>query len=559
MDPNSWAYQQKVIDDEILALKHRRNALAPISSTPADIIAVIFFHLRSGDNADIQVILRATHVCHGWRKIALDRPLLWSHIDFTTITPAGATEVLARAGTVPLFLEATARLHHWSNARLLAFQKELQNHIPKVYHLRITAAHSRLDKTLERLVSPAPILEHLLLDADESEPLQASVPDTLFDGSTPKLSSLHLSSCDISWKSPLLKGLTDLEIITLSAGARPILTDWLDALDKMSQLERLSLHSASPFARQFPIEVERTITLPLLAELDISASAAECALMLAHLSLPALTSLSIAATSNRSAIKKLLPFVVQHAHGPQDTEPLCSALVHTDSTQVGVTAWLSPHIGLPEWSADLSARVVLYVESEVNDLNDRSGIIEDTLDALPFDHLITLTISSHTREIDEGFWCHYIPQWPLLTHVHLAGPSATAFILELRDFGSHYSHSKGPHLTLLTNLELIGVELTDIKVEWLCEMLLKRVEQGVPLQLLDLHTCYASCYIESLAIVRKLREFVIDVQAPTTEMPFSPVVSDEDSGGDEDSDGEEDSDADEDLDADEDSDTDVNN
>ena len=146
MDPNSWAYQQKVIDDEIHALKHRRNALAPISSTPADIIAVIFFHLRS-DNADIQVILRATHVCHDWRKIALDRPLLWSHIDFTTITPAGATEVLARAGTVPLFLEATARLHHWSNARLLAFQKELQNHIPKVYHLRITAAHSRLDKT----------------------------------------------------------------------------------------------------------------------------------------------------------------------------------------------------------------------------------------------------------------------------------------------------------------------------------------------------------------------------------------------------------------------------
>ena len=72
-------------------------------------------------------------------------------------------------------------------------------------------------------------------------------------------------------------------------------------------------------------------------------------------------------------------------------------------------------------------------------------------------------------------------------------------------------------------------------------------------------TCYASCYIESLAIVRKLHEFVIDVQAPTTEMPFSPVVSDEDSGGDEDSDGEEDSDADEDLDADEDSDTDVNN
>ena len=550
MDPNSWKCQQQVIDDEILALKHRRNALAPISSVPADIIAVIFSHLRSRQ-PDIHVMVHVTHVCHHWRLIALDRPLLWNRINFTTITPAGATEILARAGTVPLYLEAKVHSYNWSNSRLLAFRKELQTHISHVYHLCITARHSRLDETLEQLVSPAPTLEHLSLDAEDLEPLHASVPDTLFDGSAPKLSSLHLSDCDISWKSPLLKGLTNLEISTLSAGARPILTDWLDALDAMSQLERLSLDSASPLALHFPINVERTITLPLLTDLDVSASAPECALMLAHLNLPALTSLSITATSNRSAIKKLLPFVVQHAHGPQDTEPLRSALIHTDSTLVGVAAWLSPNIGLPEWSADLSSRVSLFVESEVNDIHDRSGIIEDTLAALPFDHLMTLTIPRYTREVDEWFWVHYIPQWPLLTHAHLADPGSTDFIRELRDFGRRHCDSKGPRLPLLTNLELIDVQLTDNTVKWLCDMLLKRVEQCVPLQVLDLRTCYATSVVESLAMVRKLREVGVDVRVPTTTMPYSPIVSDDNP----DSDDSESSDSNDDLDRDDESDS----
>lgn len=82
-------------------------------------------------------------------------------------------------------------------------------------------------------------------------------------------------------------------------------------------------------------------------------------------------------------------------------------------------------------------------------------------------------------------------------------------------------------------------------------MLLKRVEQCVPLQVLDLRTCYANSVVESLAMVRKLREVGVDVRVPTTTMPYSPIVSDDNP----DSDDSESSDSNDDLDRDDESDS----
>ncbi|KAF8259748.1 hypothetical protein EI94DRAFT_1614380, partial [Lactarius quietus] len=108
----SWENQQKAIDAEIKsleesihALKHRRNALAPISSLPTEIMASIFFLLRLParyEEPDIRDALCVTHVCHRWREISLDSPLFWSRVDFATVSPAGAMEILARAKMAPL-------------------------------------------------------------------------------------------------------------------------------------------------------------------------------------------------------------------------------------------------------------------------------------------------------------------------------------------------------------------------------------------------------------------------------------------------------------------------
>ena len=94
-------------------------------------------------------------------------------------------------------------------------------------------------------------------------------------------------------------------------------------------------------------------------------------------------------------------------------------------------------------------------------------------------------------------------------------------------------------LPSLTNLELIDSALSARRTLLLCDALMKRVEQGVPLEVLDLRTCYAT----SVA-VQLLGEIVVDVLCPaeletieteecmdiTWDGATSPFVSDDDSG-----------------------------
>src|SRR6266702_1281523 len=234
MDPsqaNTREYLPQAIDAEIKSLegsirvlKLRRNALAPVFSLPTEVITAIFSFLRVprgsppftlGEKPDHLAWLRVAHICHQWREIALNQPLFWSYVDFTTFSPAGVAEILARAKTVPLHSQARIPIGHWDHARSIAFQEELQGHVSHIYHLSISAEPLRLHRTLKGLVSPAPTLEYLSLSSPDDWQnreigVRPLVPDTLFDGSTPRLSCLARWNCDISWKSPLLRGLKHL-------------------------------------------------------------------------------------------------------------------------------------------------------------------------------------------------------------------------------------------------------------------------------------------------------------------------------------------------------------
>ncbi|KAF8266013.1 hypothetical protein EI94DRAFT_1830878, partial [Lactarius quietus] len=290
-------------EQSIRALKHRRNALAPVSSLPTEIIAAIFLFLCLPTGAPPFLYihswiiavkfpesrppstvrwhhrdwLHAAHVCHQWREIALNDPLFWSHVDFTQLTSTGAAEILARAKTVPLYLEAGREFNDYfwmDSARCSAFERVLQARVTYICHLRITAERHSLSQTLDGLVSAAPTLEYLSL-SQGNPGMDTSVPDTLFDGTTPRLSRLELCLCDINWSSPLLKGLQYLSICSLSKSARPSLTVWLDALDEMPQLKELVLDTASPIAPPIPFDIERTVTLLSLTHLNFSASAGD--------------------------------------------------------------------------------------------------------------------------------------------------------------------------------------------------------------------------------------------------------------------------------------------
>ncbi|KAH9043540.1 hypothetical protein EDB83DRAFT_2677433 [Lactarius deliciosus] len=530
----SREYQQQAIDAEIKslegsirALKLRRNALTPISSLPTEVITTIFSFLIPvapspftilGEKPDHLSWLRVARVCHHWREIALNQPLFWSHVDFTVLTSAGAAGVLALAKTAPLYLEARVPVGRWDDARFSAFQKELQARVSHICHLAISADHFHLRKTLEELYSPAPTLEFFSLSNDGVIPSRVFVLDTLFDGTTPRLSHLQLQKCDISWKSPLLKGLKYLEIDVPSRDARPSLTDWLDALDEMPQLKMLDLHSASPIAPPGALlssGIERTITLASLAQLSISGSVRDCGLALAHLLLPALTRLYFTTTSfspDGSDVQEVLPYVARHAHGPQDTQPLQSVFVRNDRRCADMLAWTKPNIEVKSYNlvtffeAMVFSRVAISVTNEDWLPETHAEIFEAAMTALPIDGLVTLTSQVCTSSPHTQSWLRQAPRWPLLQRVRLATHAARGFTdMVLEDSGER----ECPLLPSLTDLVLVDVPLSARRTLRLCDALMKRVEQGVPLETLDLRTCFATS-----RTVELLEEIVVDVVGP---------------------------------------------
>ncbi|KAF8274352.1 hypothetical protein EI94DRAFT_1782567 [Lactarius quietus] len=526
---NSWERIQQAIDVQIKsleestratirALRFRRNAHSPISSLPPEVLAAIFSFLclpgvpSLGGKPDNHLArLRVSHVCHQWREIVLNQPFLWSHVDFTTVSLTRVTETLIRAKSVPLYFEARFSSCQCDNVRVSTFQKELEAHIPRICHLSITAKHFLLRCTLEGFVSPTPTLEYLSLSSCGGEEL--FIPDTLFDGSAPRLSCLKLRNCNISWKSPFLKGLKYVEILMPSEDARPELEVWLAALDQMSLLRTLTLHSASPIASPFLFDVKRTITLPFLIHLDISASPLDCTLALAHLDLPALTSLCLTVIyhlTDRRNVHKLLP----HPASAERAHPqLCNDL--------GILVWPVPGIDAevhdpPTFlGATLPTRVTLTFRSKDRDGSDaHRRILDMVMVALPLDDLVMFTaqgldeLGPLAEDLSRKslLWFRHSPQWALLRRVRLAPPADLGFIKMLLEGNGG---SENPLLPSLTELVLVYAYLYQLP---LCDALMKRVEQGVPLEMLDLRLCLPD--LDNAAAVQLLSEIVIDVLGP---------------------------------------------
>ncbi|KAF8259138.1 hypothetical protein EI94DRAFT_1752350 [Lactarius quietus] len=497
----------KLLEGSIRVLRHRRNALAPISSLPPEIFGAIFSLLPApgelftlGKEPDHLAWLCVAHVCHQWREIALNQPFLWNHVNFTSVSSAGAAEILARTKTVPLHLEANVPFGDWDDARFSAFQKELQDHTSHIRHLDHRAESIQVDRTLNRLTSPAPSLEYLSLYCQENQEgridSRVSIPDTLFNGSTPRLSSLKLYKCAISWKSPLLRGIKHLDICT--SFETPSLTNWLDALDEMPQLKTLILVWASPIApysSPLPSHVERTVTLSSLTLFEITSHARDCGLALAHLVLPALTRLWLRAGSGSwtgSDVPDILPHVVRHTHALQHTQPLRSVFARSNSTCVEILAWTLPSIDeelfnrmgtdLPNQITFLGAIHPVQMVLSVIHLNwspeTHKRVFDEIMAVLPLNSLVTLTTQRHT-DLDKQFWLRHAPHWPLLQHVRLAHHAARGLreMLLQGDNGG----CQGPLLPSLKKLVLVDAVLSTHRARRLCDALMKRT--------LDLRTC----------------------------------------------------------------------
>ena len=494
-------------------LKFRHNELAPISRLPCELLATIFSFLsifarneRSGALAWIYVTL----VCRRWRETALNHPRLWSHINLTELTLVGMVEILSRSKMAPLNLEADS--YKWDMKHCKAFERQLEAHISHTRHIKISGYH--LSNVVKRLVSPTPILESLSL----YEVNYATIPDNLFNCTAPSLTSLKLHKCNITWKSPLLKGLRILEILGLSANARPELDDWLDSLNEMSQLKALSLRYATPRAPLVGLLISRTVTLPSLTYFYINAPAKDCALSLAHLVLPTLSRLHVDVESHDQEgedVLLMIPYVVRNVCVLQNIEPIRSILIDCKRWCTEVFTWTTPGADVKVGGRTMNgiSRSACFLFSAKGlswNYGVDAAIIDTLLTLLPTNSVSTLTTRYGTR-LSKEFWINHVPRLPLLEQARLVPTSVWAFWEMLAED----TPPDGPRLPSLTRLILIDVTLTALRAYHLCNVLIKRVEQGIPLESLDLRTCIAA----KLAI-QLLAEIVVDMQEPLGAHPM---------------------------------------
>ena len=218
--------------------------------------------------------------------------------------------------------------------------------------------------------------------------------------------------------------------------------------------------------------------------------------MLAHLDLPALTWLCVEAAVHipqGNDMQNLLPYVVRHAHGPQDVQPLQSALVLERGKYVDILAWTTPDIDdvvhdpftlLP---TTLPTRVALSLTNKVGWYTLGPGIETNrtVIASLPLDDIVTLIIKYSMSSLYFEVSLPNLQKWPLLRRVRLTRDDVVRFFdWLLADKGG----CENPLLPSLKELVLVDCVLYKHQTFHFRNALMKRVEQGVPLETLDLRT-----------------------------------------------------------------------
>jgi hypothetical protein len=503
------------------ALNSRHNELVPISRLPCEVLAAIFSFLSVfawNEGSDFLAWIYVAHVCRRWRETALNHPRFWSHINLTKLTPVGMAEILSRAKMAPLHLEADDT--KLNVAYLEAFVRQLEAHISHTRHLKFSGYH--LSTVVRRLVSPAPTLESLSLSHKSLayKLSHATIPDNIFNCTAPSLTSLKLENCDIDWKLPLLKGLRILEILHLSPKAKHELNDLLDALNEMPQLKELSLQFATPIEPLADPLISRTITLPSLTHFHIDASAKDCALALAHLVMPTLTRIHVDVESHDREgedVLLVIPYVVRNVCVLQDIEPIRSILIVGERGCTEVVTWTTPGADVkvcdPDSLADILPSACLLFAARGDMWRDGvdTAIFDAFLTLLPMNVVSTLT-AQNRAQLSKEFWSSHASRLPSLEQARLVPTAVGAFRSMLVE--DIPLDSDGPRLPMLTKLILLKVRLTASRTFRMRDMLIERVEQGVPLEYLDLRSCVAAN-----RTIQLLAEIVVDVQEPLNVIP----------------------------------------
>ena len=304
-----------------------RNAHAPISSLPPELLARIFHFstLVAPPWSGVQKLgwIGVTHVCQRWRQVALDDSSLWARIVGDSPSAEWISEALVRARDAPLRFDIVGTPR----------PKVLSKIPPHMSHTRVLRLPrlSIHDYHMVRDICAleAPILEYLELGFSDVSLITSGPGMTLFKGHAPKLRSLITSHITIPWSLIPRGQLTQLRI-TSSWTSRPRISSHydydskqlFDLLIKSPGLEILYLKFCLPSVLS-QVSLGEPIHLPRLSRLSLSGSSSCVTNFLKRLKLPSSATLRLYCISQDPSTypdQLILPLISAHFHTPAPVE-----------------------------------------------------------------------------------------------------------------------------------------------------------------------------------------------------------------------------------------------
>lgn len=283
--------------------------------------------------------LSFSYVCHRWRQVAIDSPCLWARPQFSI--PGLAWAMIERSKGCPLTVEAILADNGYQEG-LTASRRVVQalHHALKqssrVAHLSIVGSPRYIRDLVERLPSPAPVLESLVIRARPMghSPRSASVLLTgaIFAINAPQLRSLEVSNCAVNWDSPLFVQLRHLSLSAVPAAKRLTSAAMAVLLRSMPHLESAVLENVLR-GTEVPHD-DQTSSLPNLQIMKLHARSAVCGRLLSSLNIPSTARIDLTCDG------------VQSTHASQAVfSVLCRWFKNPSASMVDHTAIMSTDIG----------------------------------------------------------------------------------------------------------------------------------------------------------------------------------------------------------------------
>ncbi|KAI0038365.1 hypothetical protein FA95DRAFT_1613439 [Auriscalpium vulgare] len=333
---------------------------SPIFRLPPELLINIFSLLSDIDqasNRNLGWIRTAAHTCRTWRTTALGYRLLWATFRTPLLSERWSAIMLARAGPrTPLrFFVSDVNPYDLFFAR---------NQFAVVRELCLVST-SRMPKVYALLTAQAPALEALDISLRHTHTnfnLAMGKPGAFLGGHAPVLRRLRVrdESAWFPWASPLLRGLTSLEVTCEHfPDDLPSIGGALRALAEMHELKKLVLTLAfSPPSTEEMVGLGY-VSLPCLTYVDLTGPMDRAAFFLYRFEVPARATLKIslwptrrtirmedigafftALSSSRQNDTNFSGFSISSGHRMPSESPNCYAAAKK-TTPVVVAAWHS--------------------------------------------------------------------------------------------------------------------------------------------------------------------------------------------------------------------------